>query len=464
MYVSTFGYIAVLRKGESDMKLKKIFAACVLCAVLTFSGCSFGSFSVDTLLEAPKLSKEQEGIYDALMKNVGNNIVLKYPRSGSNRSAYMVTNIDDEPTDEAIVFYEFNNNLPGLSNNDTIDSGVRLCVLDKDEKDEWKVVSDIAGAGTDVDRIIVSRLDGSGNISVIVGYSTLSINEKVMEVYNYSQGMLTLAAQDSYSVMETLDIDNDGYNEIITVQSGGDNALATASLLSMSEGQIVKTNIINMSERFQSVASYVKGKLTDYNKALFIDCRYDESRLQTEFLYYKYDSLQNPVAKMGSDLADFTVRPDGYYSTDMDNDGIVEVPTVVPMPGYELAAPEEQMYLTTWNAYRDYYEFYPKYVGYYSISDGYMLDFPEEWQSAVTVKRDAVTGESVFYVFDTSLEESTQEFMRISISSRDDADEYEKRGYKRITSVGQIDYLVRFTGSMEDVDLSKIKSRFYVIS
>ncbi len=464
MYIFTFGYFVILLKGVSDMKLKKILTACILCASLTFSGCSFGSFSVDTLLQAPKLSKEQEGIYDALMKSTGNNIALKYPKSGSNRSAYMVANIDDEPTEEAIVFYEFNNTLPNVGNTDAADAGVRLCVLDKNEKGEWQAVSDRAGAGTDVDRIIVSKLDGSGNISVIVGYSTLSINEKVMEVYNYSQSDLTLAAQDSYSVMETLDIDNDGYNEIITVQSGGDNGLATASLLSMSDGQIVKTNIINMSERFQSVASYVKGKLTEYNKALFIDCRYDESRLQTEFLYYKYDSLQNPVAKMGSDLADLTVRPDGYYSTDMDNDGIVEIPTVKPMPGYELLAPEEQMYLTTWNAYRDYYELYPKYVGYYSISGGYMLSFPEEWQSAVTVKRDAITGEAVFYVFDTSLEETKQEFMRITISSRDDAEEYEKRGYNRITSVGQIDYLVRFSGSMEDVDLSKIKSRFYVIS
>lgn len=455
---------AVLRKGAKDMKLKRIFAACILGVMLTFSGCSFGSFSVDTLLAAPKLSAEQEGIYDALMKSTGNNIVLKYPKSGSNRSAYMVANIDDEPTDEAIVFYEFNNDLPGMSSADAEDSGVRLCVLDKNDKGEWQAVSDQAGAGTDIDRIIVSKLDGSGNISVIVGYSTLSINEKVMEVYNYSQGKLTLAAQDSYSVMETLDIDNDGYNEIITVQSGGDNSLATASLLSMSDGQIVKTNVIYMSERFQSVASYVKGKLTEYNKALFIDCRYDESRIQTEFLYYKYDSLQNPVAKMGSDLADLTVRPDGYYSTDMDNDGIVEIPTVEPMPGYELSAPEEQIYLTTWNAYKDYYEFYPKYVGYYSISGGYMLEFPKEWKGTVTVKRDAVTGEAVFYVFDTSLEETTQEFMRITISSRDDSAEYEKRGYERITSAGQTDYLVRFTGSVENVDLSKIKSRFYVIS
>lgn len=448
--------------------MKKIVILLICCSALLFSGCSFGSFSVDTLLAAPKLSEEQEGIYKALMDKVGSNITLKYPKSGSYRSAYVVVNIDDEPGDEAIVFYEYNSN-PSINNN-AQESGVRYCVLDKNEKGKWEAVYDRPGAGTDVDRIIVSTLDGSGNINVIVGYSTLNINDKILEIYSYSDGNMTTVAADSYSVIETLDIDNDGYNEILTVQSGGDSGTASASLLSVVDGQIVRMNIIPMSERFQSVASvasYVKGKLTEYNKALFIDSSYDENSLQTEFIYYRYNSLQNPVATLGEDLVLQTVRPNGYYSKDVDGDGIIEIPTVVPMKGYELLAPEDQIYLTTWSAYEEFFKLSPKYVGYYSISNGYMISFSEDWQKNVTVKRDPDSGEAVFYLFGTTLEDTDTELMRITVCSRNEAEKYEKLGYQRITSVGEIDYLVRITEDGRNdmsLDLSAVKRKFFVVS
>lgn len=435
--------------------------------MIFMSGCSLGNFSVDALLSPPKLSQEQQGIHEGLIESVGSNIKLKYPRSGPNRSSYLIVNIDDEPTDEAIVFFEYNT-VGQINTANKENSGVYFCVLDQNSDGKWRVVDEQVGSGTDVDRIIVSQLDSSGKVCIIVGYSTLNINDKIMNIYSYSNGKLEVVAQDTpYSVMETLDINNDGYSEVITVQSGGENSFATASLLSVSDGAMEKKSVISMSDRFQSVASYIKGKATAHNKALFIDCKYGEGLLSTEFIYYKYDSLQNPVAQIGSDIADLTVRPDGYYCADIDGDGIIEIPTVEVMKGYEIMNADEQLYMTTWSEYRDYYELVAKYSGYYSISNGYMMCFPENWMNNVTVKRDEVTGENVFYIFKDSLEASTDEFMRIAISSRSGSDQYIQSGYQKITSVGQLDYLVRISGTASgsmSISLNDIKRNFYVIA
>ena len=86
----------------------KIFSCFVLCCVLCFSGCSIG-INVDTMLTPPKLSGEQEQIYQALEDAAGTGIRLKYPKSGSYLSAFIIADIDADDSDDAIVFYEKSN-------------------------------------------------------------------------------------------------------------------------------------------------------------------------------------------------------------------------------------------------------------------------------------------------------------------------------------------------------------------
>ena len=46
------------------------------------TGCSALNFSVEGLINAPKLTSEQSEIHQALIESVGSNITLKYPKNG----------------------------------------------------------------------------------------------------------------------------------------------------------------------------------------------------------------------------------------------------------------------------------------------------------------------------------------------------------------------------------------------
>ena len=96
-------YFVCYPKGSESLTRLKRAAVCALSIFLT--GCSALNFSVEGLVNAPKLTAEQSQIHEALIKSVGSNITLKYPRNGDHRSAYVIADIDDEPNDEAIVFY-----------------------------------------------------------------------------------------------------------------------------------------------------------------------------------------------------------------------------------------------------------------------------------------------------------------------------------------------------------------------
>jgi len=103
--------------------LKKLL--CFLFLPLMLCGCSL-NMSIDTLLTPPKLSEQQQQIYNALKSYTGANISLKYPKSGNYLSAFIIDDIDGDSDNEAIVFYE-KNTMSAEKNS------LRINVLDHDE-------------------------------------------------------------------------------------------------------------------------------------------------------------------------------------------------------------------------------------------------------------------------------------------------------------------------------------------
>lgn len=70
-----------------------------------------------------------------------------------------------------------------------------------------------------------------------MGYQNLTNDEKTMEIYSHTDGDFKRVALDTYSVLEPLDINNDGYIELITIQRSTNNdtgaVTAKASMLNM---------------------------------------------------------------------------------------------------------------------------------------------------------------------------------------------------------------------------------------
>lgn len=437
-------------------------AACLSCLAMT--GCTALNFTVDGLLNAPKLTSEQSEIHQALIESVGSNITLKYPKNGENRSAYVIANIDDEPTDEAIVFYEY-------TSNGSEEDGLRVNILDKNDEGKWHSVKELAGAGTDIDQVIISPMGNGNQIDVLVGYQNLANDDKTLEIYSYSDGDFKRVGLDTYSILQPLDINNDGYNELITVQrstkSDTGAVSAKASMLRMQNGEITRDEGIDMCDNVTSYVSTRTGVIDGGRKAIFIDGLTSSGELQTEIIYYRYSSLQDPMQLRSEKLLPLCTRPAGYYSEDVDSDGVVEIPSTAPMIGYENAVADDMLYMTTWNVYKDFYSLEAKYTGFYSISDGYFLTFPNRWNDSVTVKKDADTGELVFYKYTGDINTSIEELMRIAVSSKNDSDQYLSDGYELIDSKGQLDFFVKLNSDRREKlipTIDEIQNNFYIIN
>lgn len=440
--------------------MKRYFALIVsFLFIIGMSGCSIGQSGIDGLISAPKLTEKQSEIHQALTKHVGSDISLKYPKSGDNRSAFVVANIDNEPSEEAIVFFQYTN-----PEKDT--GTVMVEILDQNSDGDWLSVYEFPGAGPVVDQIEIKNLGSDDKPSIIIGYSTLNLEDKQFQIYSYSEGQMSSIYTDKYSIMHIIDSDGKGHNDIITISTDSETGMSSASLLRSNSGKIVSVDNIKMTSGTSAYVSSAIGKTADGSSALFVDSTKSTGIIQTEVVSYSYEKLQNPMVTFSNRLMKRTSRPSRYVSKDIDKDSVIEIPKIQSAPGYEDYddSEENKQFLTVWNVYKDSYSLEEKYTGYYKLSDGYAFMFPDKWKGKVTVKTDEVTGETVFYKYNKNLSESTFELLRINVADSDEINNYDKRGYIAVRFSDQIAYVAKISNSDDvlGIDFDTVKNNLFL--
>lgn len=395
---------------------RKIAALLALC--LTLCGCSAGA-SVENLLTPPRLLEEQNEIYDELKKSVGQNVKLKYPRSGDYRSAFVMYDIDDEPGDEAFVFYEGKNAAAG-------ESALRLKFLDKNNG-KWEAVYDLACAGSEVESISFARLGTGGAVDIIIRYTLLNQSEKAFSVIRYANRVPTTLYSSAYSCLEVFDINGDGMDELVTVTSDKTLNTSMAMMFTNSENGFEK---LSETPLYSGAAEYLrvtKGSLNENTQALFFDYSKGSGQSGTDVLYcygnrlFCPDSVgQNPQSSTVSRLVNDYMSE--IYCYDIDGDGYIEIPSTTPLPGYEVLTLPEQLCAVMWYTVSDD-NFTAKYYSYFSGKYRFALMFPSRWQGVVTAVPDFANNEIVFVSYDEEkglVVDSSTELLRIRAVDKDD--------------------------------------------
>lgn len=421
--------------------------------VYTFTGCAIWSGNIDALLSPPKLSNQEEAIYQALTSSLDGKISLKYPKTGEYLSAFIVANLDDEPSDEAMVFYE----KTGFTADET---SLRINILDQKDG-RWTSVFDRVADGSEVETVYISKLGMSDIISIIVGYSMLQ-GEKQFDIYTYDSINYTLVETltDNYSLINVEDVDNDGYNELFTVTGNTASSYAEAKLLKLDEnGQYIRTRVAMDSNTTDYIQCLYGNSDEVTSKVIFVDSLIATGMIETEILQvHDNDQILENTSVLDTMSVSDTIRPSGYTSCDIDGDGSIEVPVVTTFTGYESLSDTEQLKMTNWLTYQNQ-ELMVKYSGYYSINDGYFFALPERWKGHVTVKLDTTKNDVVFYEYDGDVSSSTTELLRLTVTDENDYTILKKQGYQLMRSNNSNYYLAKVsknTNSNLEVSIAEV--------
>lgn len=379
------------------MIFKRMLAG-MTAALLTIQlpSCGF-SASVENMLSPPRLTAEQEQIYQALQNSAGTQqISLKYPKSGERLSAFIVEDLDMDGSDEAVVFYK-------TPRSTADENPLRICLLDQTEGG-WQAIDERPAAGAEIDRVDIAQLGKNPRKNLVISYSMVDGAEHAAEVYHYAKETteLSLSLSVQYSVMALRDLDQNGTLELFLASAAKAPMPAMATVYVLGEdGNYAPPSVINLPETFVDISRLVYGTLptgkgNETVPVLCMDGITGATNVQTVVISYQESGLWLLYADSGDRIPN-TQRAGGFQTMDIDNDGEAEIPVNGQFYGY--SNPDAPLRMTNWYVCRNK-QLMREHSSYYAVQDGYVFLLPRRWERCVTAVSEGE--EIVFYEFDTT--------------------------------------------------------------
>lgn len=430
--------------------IKIVSVALIICILL--SGCSFRmASSIDDLVSPLSPFGENADVQTAMDSFAKNGYSLKTPSSGEYITSYSFYDIDSDGTEEAFAFYEPSDNLG------TID----LAIIKK-QAGQWQVVNNIVGAGKDIFSLSFCDITGDSVPDVIVCWDVIS-NSSNHELIAYScdtsnDGITLKEIDDSITVNNYIcvDMNNDAIDEVLTFEiNSGNKSTVKAELYSAQRGSM---RLLGETKLDSHILTYSDLKIENaendvrvYADALSLD----GSSMLTEVVYWSntYNTIISPFYSYSTGLTKDTSRHCMVPSMDVNNDGLIEIPTdkkVRKLPD-EIMAVDWKIYKNTTLIHTDY--------SLLVKDDGYQVIISDKYIDNIIVGYDKEN--SVLSVYDKN---SKQEVFSITPALKANFDESNYPGFSVILEDSGYYYLARINEASDySITFDELKQNIILI-
>lgn len=355
------------------MKLKAVLSATILSAfILSASGCSLTDFSSESLLRPPKTTGDEAEIEQLIADCAKDGYTLKYPKNGNYRSAIIMNDLDGDETEEAIAFFREKDDV----------TRIHMLVMYNDNN-EWKLSSDYITETTDIDCVDFSDVNGSGSLEILIGYATYTPNINFMSCYTYDNGTTAeIKSGQNYSSFYCGDFNSDSKNEIMMLSLFTTEAEAKATMLDYNKDNnllYAKATVV-MDPNVVKYKTIALSDLGENTTGVVVDGLSANNELCTQIVYFNKELslLRNPLYK--EKTRNITQRSCTIISSDIDEDNIVEIPTVSKLPSSKAEQQDTIADRLVWNNFSIQNEaFSAKANLIANYNQGYTLKMPDKW-------------------------------------------------------------------------------------
>lgn len=384
-------------------------AAIIICICLCFSGCDFTVSSAKELIRPPKISGEISSLQQAFEKSISNDFIqMKTPIKGENRSSYIIFDIDRDGNDEGLVFYS----------DQSVDEFARVAVF-KYDSNEWKNISVIVGLAEEIYEAGFNDINGDGKYEILISWSTLNpdsssdesltlVGNRILTIYKFSNSAMTLLRTEDFTKLYVSDFNGDGADDIFlsTVNISYDANKTTGRIIIFNDDSSVSFeksfSLIGMLDVVGITSDSVKLGEKSYTR-IYVDGILSEAALVTDVIQFSpSDSkISLPLHSQASNDVPMTARSNKIYSSDINSDRIIEIPTLQELPFSKRIENNtdyktNSLNLVVWSQLENNKPV-PVLKTLYNKANNYYFIFEEDWISKITAVYNANSSLLVFY-------------------------------------------------------------------
>lgn len=392
-------------------KLISIILAVVICFL--FSACEFNIASVDNLMRPPKLSGDSSLLQGAFENSVkySETVIMKTPMSGDNRSSYLFYDLDNDQKQEAFVFYSD----PNIEN-------VAYVSAFKKVNDDWICISNIKGRGEDIYEVAFADINGDGIRELVVSWNSSSQVEmanlsdfgssrnRTMTIYSYNGSAFTLIKTEVFTKAYIDDFNGDNTDElfVLNIELSDQTKNTVGRIISFNlDYEVVYEKNFTMTGmlEFLNITNDNYSSENGMHTRLYVDGLISEKGVITEVIDIAHNGFEInlPLYESNTSEAPLTLRDVRTNSQDIDNDGVVEIPTVETLKSGKSISGEldeaNPLKLTVWSEIQGN-SVEQDFNCLFNSTYGYMFLFDEESIGKITVVYNSDTTTLTFYQLD----------------------------------------------------------------
>ena len=347
----------------------------LLAAALTLllSGCFVKT--VDELYTLPRHSDEYDRLelaIDAVLS--GQSAAYSAPVSGPNQQSVQLADLDGDGQEEAIAFLKAAGDRP-----------LRACIFSRVDGD-YHLTDVIEGDGTSFASVEYVQLTDQPGIELVIGRQLSTDVLQSLSAYSYSDGHVAELMNANYSEYRVVDLDGDGRKDIFLLRFEAEQPQGIAELYRWKAGQMEREKEAYLTAGASLVKRILTGNLMKDIPAVFVSSAYEDTGLVTDVFAFQNGVFQS-VTMREAESPVSTVRSYYVYASDIDGDGLIELPQILPLPSAE-ESDENDSAISWYNLDLDGRSL-PKLTTYHSFSGGWFLKLPDRWQNQFCITRGA---------------------------------------------------------------------------
>ena len=331
---------------------------------LLLSGCML-SASVESLYVLPQLPVEYKDLSAQIDAILADGAEYTSPAAGTNLQSVQLVDLDGDGNEEALAFFRTASE----------ESPLKAAIID--------------GSGTSIHSIQYVDMDGNGIQEILVVWR-VSAEVQTMCVYSMADLKPVQLLSSPYASYEVMDLDGDNVQELLIVHSDEAESGATlADYYDWDGRSLLLKSTAKLSMSVAELQWIQAGTLRGGETAVFVTGRVtgveETSRAVTDILVYREPDLTNIVLSSSTGVSTEIFRFLNLQPTDINNDGVTEVPMPAALPGDTGGEAYWKIY---WRSYDAAGEPEHQAITYHNLTDSWYLLVPEEWDGHFTVRQD----------------------------------------------------------------------------
>lgn len=306
----------------------------MLCMALLLSGC--GMRTVDEMYSLPKRSKAYSNLQSAIDTAMAG---LEYaaPDAGENQQTVQQSDLNGDGQDEYLLFARGNTEKP-----------LRILIFSRTD-DHYDLVATIENAGFSFEQVEYVDIDDRPGVEIVVGCQVSDQVLRSLTVYTFAEDQPAQLMSANYSKFLTCDLDSNGSSEVMLLQPGETEAdSGVAVLYRFRTGEMERSREVDLSESVDNVKRIIPAKLQSGEAAVYVASAAGESAVITDIFALKYGQFTNISFSSEAETSVQTLRNYYVYADDIDNDGVLELPSLITMVPLSQERMAEQQYLIRW--------------------------------------------------------------------------------------------------------------------